>query len=128
MYKRYSIVLVTDENDNVLVGRRNDSMMFTNPGGGAEKDECPFHCAVREFKEETGVNLQSVKLIKCFFTEGKRLIYLFKGKMPENYEFDTSEDPDEEVSNWEFKDPIDIIDELHVPIEHNELIKYWMDN
>lgn len=128
MYKKYSIIIARDECDRVLLGRRNDTDKFTNPGGGAEKNECPYHCAVREFEEETGVRLESVKLLKTFLTSDKNLIYLFEGILPEKFEFDTSNDPDKEVEEWVFIDPFDVIDELHVPIEYNEVIKYWANN
>lgn len=120
--------MVEDDSGNILVGRRNDSNLYTNPGGGCEKNECPYHAAFREFLEETGVKLDSVEMIGSFFTEEKNIIYCFKGKMPESYEIDTSKDPDKECDDWEFKDPNDIRDELHVPINKNFIIQYWVNN
>lgn len=128
MYKRYCFVLVRDDQDRILMGRRNDTDKFTNPGGGAEKGECPFECAAREFKEETGADIESLKIVKCFFKEDSVMIYLFEGKLPESYEFDTSNDPDLEVDEWNFVDPIEVANELHVPVEENHIIKYWANN
>jgi len=125
MYRRYSIVYVKDCQDRVLMGRRRDSDKFTNPGGGANKNECSAECAAREFKEETGVNLESLNLIKVFLTDEKNLIYMYEGFLPEEYEFDTTEDPDQEVETWEWVDPFDIIDELHIPVEKNVIVQYW---
>ena len=128
MYKRYCFVLVRDGQDKILMGKRNDTDKYTNPGGGADKGECPFECAAREFKEETGVGIQSLKMVKCFLKDDAVMVYLFEGKMPESYEFDTSNDPDLEVDEWVFVDPFEVIDTLHVPIEYNEIIKYWANN
>lgn len=128
MYNRYCFVLIRDVNDNILMGRRNDTDKFTNPGGGAEKNECPFHCAAREFKEETGVDVHSLKIVKTFFSKNSALVYLFEGELPEEYEFDTSKDPDLEVSSWFFVDPFSVIEELNVPAEENEIIRYWAEN
>ena len=128
MYNRYCFVLIRDVNDNILMGRRNDTDKFTNPGGGAEKNECPFHCAAREFKEETGVDVHSLKIVKTFFSKNSALVYLFEGELPEEYEFDTSKDPDLEVSSWFFVDPFSVIEELNVPAEENAIIRYWAEN
>jgi len=120
--------MVKDDQDRILMGKRNDTQKWTNPGGGCEGEECPYHAAIREFKEETGVSLESIKLIKVFFTSDTNLIYMFEGKMPKEYEFDTSKDPDEECDDWEFICPFSVADELHVPLDQNEIIKYWAEN
>lgn len=128
MYKRYSIVLVRDIFDNVLLGKRNDNGLWTQPGGGANKNECAYSCAYREFLEETGVSLKELKIIKIISNENKDLIYLFEGKLPENFELDSSKDPDLEVREWVFIDPNDVVEELHIPIERNAALKYWIEN
>ena len=127
-YNRYCFVLIRNDSDNkILMGRRNDTDKFTNPGGGADKHECPYHCAAREFKEETGVEVKSLKIAKAFFKDSA-LIYLFEGEICEDPEFDSSKDPDLEVDEWEFVDPFEVIDELHVPVEENEIIKLWANH
>lgn len=128
MYKRYSIVLVRDWKDDLLIGRRNDNNLWTQPGGGAENGECAYSCAYREFLEETGVSLKELKLVKIISNENKDLIYLFEGKVPENCVFDASGDPDNECESWEYKDPNEVCEELHVPVEKNVLLKYWIEN
>lgn len=125
MYRRYSIVYVKNDQDQVLMGKRNDSGKYTNPGGGCHKRECAAEGAIREFKEETGVSIDSVKLVKVFFTDDKNLIYMFEGVMPEEYEFDTSKDPDDEVETWEFVDPFDVIEDLHISAEKNVILQHW---
>ena len=74
-------------------------------------------------------NIQKLNRSKnMFFTDEKNLIYMFEGKMPKLYEFDTSKDPDEEVEEWSFVEPNDIKDELHVEFDKNKIIQYWINN
>jgi 8-oxo-dGTP pyrophosphatase MutT (NUDIX family) len=110
------------------MGRRNDSKKYTNPGGGANKSECPYHAAAREFKEETGVIPDDLKLVKICFTFNKNMLYLFTAKLPEDHSFDVSKDPDKEVESWEFLEPNEVKEELHIPLEDNVLLKYWSEN
>ena len=129
MFKRYSIVMVCNNQDNILVGRRNDSNLYTNPGGGLNKGECPFHGAAREFLEETGLYLSKLVLLGAHITPEKNLIYVFQGFLPEDsLTINTEPDPDKEVSVWEFKDPNEIVDDVHIPVEENLILKYWIDN
>ncbi len=120
--------MVCNKQNQIFMGRRNDSNLYTNPGGGAEKNECPFHCAAREFLEETGISIGSLKLLEVSFTEDKNLIYLFQGFFTEELDISTTSDPDKEVTLWEWVEPYDIKDELHIPLDKNILIKYWVNN
>ena len=128
MYKRYVIIMVSNSEDKVFFGRRNDSNLYTTPAGGIEKNECPFHGAAREFLEETGIYIGSLKLVGVTFTKDKNLLYLFEGSLPEELTISTTPDPDKEVSLWEWKDPYDIKDELHVDIKDNVVIQHWINN
>lgn len=128
MYKRYSKIIVRDWKDDVLMGKRNDSGLWTQPGGAAKTGECPYTCAFREFLEETGVSLKSLKLVNVSINKDKNMIYVFEGQLPDEYEFDTSHDPDKEVDNWLFIDPNTVKEQLHVPIEYNYVLQYWINN
>ena len=44
--------MVTDDQDRTLMGRRNDTDKFTNPGGGCHKGECPAEAAVENLKKK----------------------------------------------------------------------------
>lgn len=124
---RVAAILITDENDNVLMGKRNDNDKWANPGGHLKVGEQYYEGAIRELKEETGLDAKKVKLInmtKC----GPMLVYLFKITVCPKQEIDTSKDPDKECPDWTYEDPNDIKDELHVPLEDNVVIKYWIEN
>jgi len=125
--RRIAIALITNENDKVLMGKRNDDQKWSMPAGGIEKGECPFMGMARELKEETGLDAKNIELAKAKF-ENNMLLYLFKVEVDEEQEIDCSDDPDNEFETLNYEDPFEHIDELHVPAERNLAIKYWAEN
>ena len=127
--RRVCIALITDHNDNILMGVRNDNHKWTVVGGHAEKGEDPFEAMAREAKEEANIDIEDIQLVKAHWDKERNLlIYLFK-IVPDPKCFITSEkDPDEEVESWQYVDPNEIKDELHVPLEDNVALKYWANN
>jgi 8-oxo-dGTP pyrophosphatase MutT (NUDIX family) len=122
---RVAVALITDDQDNVLMGQRLDSGKFTQPGGHCHVNEDTFECLVREIKEETGYDVKEAKLCKMC-KRGPKLIYLYQVEI--EGEQDTSNDPDNEVETWAYIDPNNVLEDLHVPLEHNILLKYWAEN
>lgn len=47
----------------ILLGRRTDNNTWGSPGGGVELGETPIDAAVRETKEETGIDIYAESLI-----------------------------------------------------------------
>jgi 8-oxo-dGTP pyrophosphatase MutT (NUDIX family) len=125
--KRIAIALVTNENDKVLMGKRNDTDKWTMPAGNIEKGECPFMGMARELKEETGLDAVDMKLVNCEM-KGDMLLYLFKVEVDADQEVDTSGDPDKECDDFTYEDPFDHLDKLHVPADRNLALKYWAHN
>lgn len=129
MFKRYAAILITDKEDKVLMGIRKDSGKFANAGGKIEEGEDHYSGAIRELYEETGLTALDIKLVKVEYVKHKKLIiYLFKAIIDPTQETTTEHDPDDEFAILGYFDPFDIIDQLHVPIEDNILIKYWAEN
>lgn len=127
--RRVAICLSTDHQDNILMGVRNDNKKWVTPGGHIEKGEDPFEGAIREFLEETGCDVEDIKLVGSHWDKEKNLLlYLFKVVPDPKQMLDSSSDPDKEVSSWHYVNPNDIVENLHVPIEQNILLKYWMHN
>jgi len=127
--RRVAIVLVTDCNDNLLMGKRQDSGLWTNPGGHLENKEEPFEGAVRELKEETGLDPLEIHLAKCCYVKEKNiLIYLFCAKVDPRQHLDFSKDPDKEFSQLEYVDPNEVKEALHVPLDKNVALKYWAES
>jgi 8-oxo-dGTP pyrophosphatase MutT (NUDIX family) len=123
--KRIATSICEDSHGNLLMGQRRDNGKWTCPGGHLDYKECPYEGMIREFTEETGYNVLDVELVKVA-KKRDMIIYLFKVKF--DGEQDTSKDPDKEVEKWEYIDPSEIVDELHVPLERNTTFDYYINN
>lgn len=127
--RRVAISLIVDHHDNVLMGRRNDNGKFTTPGGHLMVKEDPHMGAMRELKEETGLDAKDIKLVGSHWDKDRNLIlYLFKVTVDPTQEINVSGDPDKECDSWSYTNPNDVVEELHVPLQQNIALKYWMDN
>lgn len=129
--RRVAVCLITDDFDNILMGKRNSNGKMTNPGGHLEEGEDPFDGARRELKEETNLDAQELDLVDAHIDPVKNLlIYTFQVSIDESKlnEMSGKNDPDNEVEEWKFVDPNDHVDNLHVPLEHNQILKYWIEN
>lgn len=114
-----SIAVMT--NGEILMGKRNDNGKWTLAGGHAKQGENPIENAIRELKEETGIEVVQEDLVflgqDTVDAEGKQLIincFLLNQKEKTN----TSHDPDEEVEKWEYINvenglPEEILNNLH---------------
>lgn len=127
--RRVAVCLLTDHQDNILMGCRNDDHKWTCPGGHLEDGEDPYEGAIRELKEEANIDCEDIRLVGSHWDKERNLlIYLFKVE-PDPKSFVTSEnDPDKEVDSWHYMDPNEVVEELHVPLQHNIALKYWMEN
>ena len=63
----YGSGIVTNEYNQVLLIRRNDSRTWAPPGGAIEAQEMPPAGAAREVEEETGLKVQPVRLVEMQF-------------------------------------------------------------
>jgi 8-oxo-dGTP diphosphatase len=61
---RVVAILIENENNDILMGLRNDNNKYANPGGHLKEKENFFDGAQRELKEETGLDAQEIELIK----------------------------------------------------------------
>jgi len=59
-------VLVTKGDEVLLINRRKYPFAYTIPAGHLEQDETPLDGAKRELKEETGLELNNLTLIKDY--------------------------------------------------------------
>lgn len=127
--KRVAINLIVDGRDNILMGRRNDNKKITVPAGHLYEKEDPYMGAIRELKEETGLDATDITLVRAQFNKEKNImLYLFKVCVDYSQPIDVSGDPDKECDHWSYQNPNDVVEELHVPLEENLALKYWMDN
>ena len=58
--------VVRDERDRVLLIRRGDGRGWSLPGGVMEPGECIADCAVRETQEETGLEVEPIRLVGIY--------------------------------------------------------------
>jgi ADP-ribose pyrophosphatase YjhB (NUDIX family) len=58
--------VVTDEDGRLLLGKRTDNNLWTIPGGTMKPGETIAETAVREVKEETGIDVEVVSLVGIY--------------------------------------------------------------
>lgn len=58
--------VVTDEHGRIVLVHRKDNGLWALPGGGMELGESIEDCAIREVKEETGLDIQITGLVGIY--------------------------------------------------------------
>jgi ADP-ribose pyrophosphatase YjhB (NUDIX family) len=66
---------VEDDEKRILMIRRSDNDLWALPGGGMEMGETVSECAVRETKEETGLDITVTGVIGIFTNPGHVVAY-----------------------------------------------------
>jgi 8-oxo-dGTP pyrophosphatase MutT (NUDIX family) len=116
--KHVSSVGVFDPNGRMLWGRRRDTGKYVNPAGHLEPNETPEQAAVRELREEAGLELP-VRWLgdgRC----GDYIIHCFVADAPADSKPTSQNDPDQEVETWEWTSienglPAEVSQNLHAP-------------
>jgi ADP-ribose pyrophosphatase YjhB (NUDIX family) len=67
--------VVTDEQDRIVLIRRRDNDLWALPGGGMELGESIIDTAVREVKEETGLDVEVTGLIGVYTNPNHVMAY-----------------------------------------------------
>lgn len=74
--------IIKDEQDCVLLVLRNDYDLWNLPGGGLENGEAPWQGVIREVKEETGYDIEVVKLAGIYSKPEKNdIVFSFECKI-----------------------------------------------
>jgi glycerol 3-phosphatase-2 len=70
-------VIIVDDEGRILLEQRRDNGMWGLPGGGIEPGESVFQAALREVKEETGLNVRITRLLGVYSepAEGRIVTY-----------------------------------------------------
>jgi len=63
--------IVTNEYNQVLLIRRNDTRTMAPPGGSVDEGELPIDNVTREVREETGLIVMPVRLVGLYFWDTK---------------------------------------------------------
>lgn len=116
----------------MMMGKRRDNGKWTNPGGHLEEGEGPREGAVREVKEETGLDLDPhyFKHIESRVVnkkDGEKIeVHGYRVDLRNKPSTTMKIDPDEEVHRWHWvkldTDLDHIKDNLHVPLGDNILL------
>jgi ADP-ribose pyrophosphatase YjhB (NUDIX family) len=77
-----AFVTLFDGDGRVLLVRRRDFPVWNLPGGGVEPDEMPWDAAIREMREETGLEIQLQRLTGVYSKPSQRAVVLnFEGRV-----------------------------------------------
>jgi ADP-ribose pyrophosphatase YjhB (NUDIX family) len=79
-------VALFDSRGNILLLRRKDNDKWTMPGGTLDFGESLTHCAIREVREETGLQIQITGLIGTY-TDPHILIAYSDGEVRQEFTF-----------------------------------------
>lgn len=94
--------IIFDKKKRILLCHRRDMDLWNLPGGGLKKKESPWEGVKREVKEETGLNVEIIRISNIYFKpKEKEIVFCFickikNGKTRLNKEAD-------EIKYFEFK-------------------------
>lgn len=72
-----AFAIVLDWRNRILLAHRRDMDLWDLPGGGLEPDELPTEAAIRETKEETGLDVRVDRLFGVANTPENRMAFAF---------------------------------------------------
>lgn len=74
--------IIKNKEDHFLLCLRNDYNIWNLPGGKLEKGESPWQGVIREVKEETGLDVEIIKLIGVYSKPNKdEIVFSFECKV-----------------------------------------------
>lgn len=131
--KRVAAIAIINDH-HMLMGKRRDNQLWTNPGGHLNEGEDPLKGAAREVKEETGIDLDP-HLLKHLETrivkkpDGEKIeVHGYRVDLASKPSTTMKIDPDEEVQRWQWvridTDLEHIEKSLHVPLKDNVLLTH----
>lgn len=115
-----AIIAITEDNKIILVEQYRKSIedvVLEIPAGKLELNENPRECAIREFRQKTGYNAESFKLIHKFYPSvgfSNQMMFIYLAEKLEKCE-DKTEDQQIEVKEIAF-------DEVYYMVLNNKIV------
>ena len=78
-------LLVVNEAGEILLQKRRDTGQWALPGGAQEIGETPTQCAIRECREETGIDAEVTGLLGIY-SDPAHIIEYTNGEVRQEYE------------------------------------------
>jgi 8-oxo-dGTP pyrophosphatase MutT (NUDIX family) len=78
-------VVVTDDQDRILVIQRSDNGNWALPGGAIDLGESLVQAAVRETKEETGIDCEMTGLVGIYTDPKHVILYTSNGEVRQEF-------------------------------------------
>ena len=109
-----AIIAITEDNKIILVEQYRKSIedvVLEIPAGKLELNENPRECAIREFRQKTGYNAESFKLIHKFYPSvgfSNQMLFIYLAEKLEKCE-DKTEDQQIEVKEIAFDEVYDMV-------------------
>jgi putative (di)nucleoside polyphosphate hydrolase len=83
-------ILIIDDSQNILLGHVTGQNHWDIPKGGIDEGETPLQCAIRETREEFGINFDGAELedLGQMHYTAKKNLHLFLYRLPQGMTFD----------------------------------------
>ena len=78
-------VVVTSEDDKILLIRRSDNDNWAIPGGAIDLGESMTHAAIRETKEESGIDCEITGLVGIYTDPKHVILYTSNGEARQEF-------------------------------------------
>lgn len=93
----------------ILTGKRRDNGLWTSPGGHMDAGESVMEAAIREVKEESGIDITSdqlqiidARMVESHRAKGKKFaVFAFLANV-EREKASAKDDPDKEIETWKW--------------------------
>lgn len=100
-------VLFFDSEGKLLIVKPNYKDGWLVPGGAADENESPLNCAIREAREEIGLNISELNLVGIYFGHSHgvfsdSLKFIYYGGILIKEQIDDISLQSDELDRWEF--------------------------
>lgn len=116
-------LIAHDRSGNVIIVTRKDNNGLALPGGFHEMDETWQECAVREFRDETGIECaaSSVEHVATITSPTNRLIVFGCASLPDKYTIKVNT---RELVDVQLMDPHEVVDQLCFDVHQQALAAF----